>query len=107
MSSFPYAKSFSSSSEKDPLCWKTFSLSKTAAAWGAGCYSAPAKFYIMMHCKLRACQLCALKLGLPNPVLSPAGDLGEHRFGSSNPDLMNRGVWEMSPEIPVFQKYPG
>lgn len=61
----------------------------------------------MMHCKLRACQLCALKLGLPNPVLSPAGDLGEHRFGSSNPDLMNRGVWEMSPEIPVFQKYPG
>lgn len=45
-----------------------------------------------------------LKLSLPNPVVSPTGDVEEHRFGNSNPDLLNCGLWELSPEIPSFQE---
>lgn len=46
-----------------------------------------------------------LKLSLPTPVVSPAGDLEERRFGNSNPDLLSCGLWELSPEIPSFQEH--
>ena len=59
----------SSSSGKDALCWRMFSLGKRAAALGTGCHSAPAKFFLWDALRNSgAASSAPLKLRLPNPL---------------------------------------
>lgn len=105
MSSIPDAKSFPARLEKILCAGKPSHSVREQRLWAlAASLLLPSS--TSERIAQRACRLCALKFRLPNPAVSPAGDLEEHRFGSFSSDLLNWGLWEWSPETSIFQKHP-